>query len=275
MTRRHGVGAPVPTGRLGGKARGHCERPIPRYARRNDERVIRSGAEGPTLGEALAAGDPSSGMWSLRACLAIRRPGGRGDLVTRMGNGVSMCLGLSLLLVGCSPAAAPSPGRTAIPVVATPAASSSTAPPASPSTGAIVTLLEGRWATGPIAIADIRASMVAAGIDPRDADAWIAEVGSPTRMSFELAFTGTAFRHSEETADSAMQVGEFGTFALSGNELVLTASSDTYTLKTTFADDELSLRWVSSTEHGTAQDKEKHHQYTIAFYCSAPFRRQR
>ena len=118
--------------------------------------------------------------------------------------------------------------------------------------------------------------MVAAGIDPRDADSWVAEVGSPpTRYTFQLDFTGTAFSHSEETPDMAMQVGESGTFTLSGNELVLTNASDTYTLRTTFADDELSLRWVSSTEHGTAQDKEKHHRYTIAFYCSAPFRRQR
>lgn len=116
--------------------------------------------------------------------------------------------------------------------------------------------------------------MVAAGIDPGDADAWIAEVGSPTRYSFLLAFTGTTFEHSEETPDMPMQVGESGTFALSGNELVLTNNSDTYTLQTTLADDELSLRWLSSTEQGTAQDKETHHRYTIAFYCSAPFRRQ-
>jgi hypothetical protein len=185
-----------------------------------------------------------------------------------------MYLGLSLMLVGCSPAAAPSPSRTAISVVETPAAPSATAPPGSPSERPIVSPLEGLWATGPVPIADIRASMVAAGIDPRDADSWIAEVGSPTRYSFQLAFTGTAFSHSEETPDMAMQVGESGTFALSGNELVLTNASDTYTLRTTLTDDELSLRWVSSTEHGTAQDKEKHHRYTIAFYCSAPFRRQ-
>ena len=185
-----------------------------------------------------------------------------------------MYLGLSLILVGCSPAAAPPPSRTAISVVVTPAAPSATPPRGSPSERAIVSPLEGLWATGPIPIADIQASMVAAGIDPREADSWIAEVGSPTRYSFQLAFTGTAFSHSEETPDMAMQVGESGTFALSGNELVLTNASDTYTLRTTFADDELSLRWVSSTEHGTAQDKEKHHRYTIAFYCSAPFRRQ-
>ena len=185
-----------------------------------------------------------------------------------------MYLGLSLMLVGCSPAAAPPPSRTAISVVVTPAAPSATPPRGSPSERAIVSPLEGLWATGPIPIADIEASMVAAGIDRRDADSWIDEVGSPRRYSFQLAFTGTAFSHSEETPDMAMQVGESGTFTLSGNELVLTNASDTYTLQTTLADDELSLRWVSSTEQGTPQDQAKHRRYTIAFYCSAPFRRQ-
>jgi hypothetical protein len=185
-----------------------------------------------------------------------------------------MYLGLSLMLVGCSPAAAPPPNGTAISVVVTPAAPSATAPRGSPSERAIVSPLEGLWATGPIPIADIEASMVAAGIDRRDADSWIDEVGSPRRYSFQLAFTGTAFSHSEETPDMAMQVGESGTFTLSGNELVLTNASDTYTLQTTLADDELSLRWVSSTEQGTPQDQAKHRRYTIAFYCSAPFRRQ-
>jgi hypothetical protein len=191
-----------------------------------------------------------------------------------MRRSVSICLGLSLMLVGCSAATAPSPSRTAIPVAVTPSASASTAQPASPSAGAIVSPLEGRWATGPIPIADIQASMVAAGIDAGDADAWIAEAGSPTRYSFVLAFTGTTFTHSEETPDMPMEVGESGTFALSGNELVLTASGDTYTLQTTLADDELSLRWVSSTEQGTPQDQATHRRYTIAFYCSAPFTRQ-
>jgi hypothetical protein len=183
-------------------------------------------------------------------------------------------LALSLALAGCSEAAAPSPTGTTTPTVMTPSASSSTAQPASPSADAIASPLEGRWTTGPIPIADIKASMVAAGVDPSAADAWIEEVGSPTRYSFQLAFSGTAFSHSEETPDMAMQVDEAGTFTLSGDELVLTNASDTYTLQTTLADDELSLRWVSSTEQGTAQDEETHHRFTVAFYCSAPFRRQ-
>ena len=120
--------------------------------------------------------------------------------------------------------------------------------------------------------------MVAAGIDRADADAWIEEVGSPTRYSFLLAFTGTRFAHSEETPDMAMQVGESGTLALSGKQLVLTigkaGNSDTYTFEATLSGNVLSLQCVDSTEQGTAEDKAKHRRYTIAFYCSAPFRRQ-
>jgi len=192
---------------------------------------------------------------------------------------VSWFLGLSLALVGCSAVATPPPSQTATPtVVVTPSASPSTAQPVSPSARAIVSPLEGLWATGPIPIADIKASMVAAGIDPSDADAWIAEVGSPTRYSFLLAFTGTAFTHSEETPDMAMQVGESGTLALSGKQLVLTLGEpgnvDTYTFDATLSGNELSLRCVDSTEQGTAEDKANHRRYTIAFYCSAPFRRQ-
>ena len=191
----------------------------------------------------------------------------------------SWFLVLSVALVGCSAAATPSSSPTAKPTVAnSPTASPSVARPPSPSVGVIVGPLEGRWVAGPIPIADIKASMVAAGIDPNDADAWITEVGSPSRYSFVLTFTGTAFTHSEETPDMAMEVGESGTFALSGKKLVLTIGEpgniDTYTFDATLSGNELSLRCVDSTEQGTAADKAKHRRYTIAFYCSAPFRRQ-
>jgi hypothetical protein len=191
---------------------------------------------------------------------------------------VSWLLALSLALVGCSAAVTLSSSQTAIPTgVATPSASASIAQPASPSARAVVSPLEGLWATGSIPIADIRASMVAAGTAPSDADAWIAEVGSPTRYSFLLAFTGEAFSHSEETPEMAMQVGESGTFALSGKQLTLTLGEpgniDTYTFDVTQSENKLSLRCVDSTEQGTAEDKAKHRRYTIAFYCSAPFRR--
>ena len=185
---------------------------------------------------------------------------------------------LSLALVGCSAAATPStnPTPSANVVVATSASPSATQV-ASPSAGPIVSPLEGRWATGSIPIADIKASMLVAGIEAGDVDGWIAEVGSPSRYSFLLDFAGTGFTHSEETPDIAMQVGESGTFALSGKQLVLTIGKpgnvDTYTFDATLAGDELSLRWVDSTEQGTTEDKAKHRRFTIAFYCSAAFRR--
>lgn len=188
-------------------------------------------------------------------------------------------LALSLALVGCSAAATPStsPSPSATVVVAA-SASPSAMQLASPSAGTIVSPLEGRWATGPIPIADIKASMLAAGIEAGDVDGWIVEVGSPTRYSFLLDFAGTAFTHSEETPDMAMQVGESGTFALSGKQLVLTLGEpgnvDTYTFEATLAGDELSLRWVDSTEQGTTEAKANHRRYTIAFYSGAPFRRQ-
>jgi hypothetical protein len=120
--------------------------------------------------------------------------------------------------------------------------------------------------------------MIAAGITTSDVNAWIAEVGAPTQYSYLLAFTGNEFTHSEETPDMAMQVGELGTYELSGTQLVLTPGEpgniDTYTFETTVVGDELSLRCVDSTEQGTADDKAKHRRYTIAFYCSAPFKRQ-
>jgi hypothetical protein len=185
---------------------------------------------------------------------------------------------LSLALVGCSAAATPSTSPTSSAnVVVAASASPSARQLASPSAGTTVSPLEGRWATGPIPIADIKASMLAAGIEPGDVDGWIAEVGSPTQYSFLLDFAGTSFTHSEETPDMAMQVGELGSFTLSGNQLVLAPGEagnvDTYTFEATLAGDELSLRCVDSTEQGTTEDQAKHRRFTIAFYCTAPFRR--
>jgi hypothetical protein len=192
---------------------------------------------------------------------------------------VSLFLALSLALGSCSAASTPipsqSPAQTAL---MAPSASPSTSQLASPSVGTIASPLEGRWATGPIPIADIKASMLAAGSVAGDVDGWIAEVGSPTQFSFLLDFAGTAFTHSEETPDMAMQVGELGTFALSGKQLVLSPGEpgnvDTYTFDATLSGNELTLRCVDSTEQGTTEDKAMHRRFTIAFYCSAPFRRQ-
>jgi 1-aminocyclopropane-1-carboxylate deaminase len=155
---------------------------------------------------------------------------------------------------------------------------SAAATPESPTASAGVSVLEGRWATAPTPIADIKASMIAAGIAAADVDAWVIQVGSPSQFSFVLEFTGNAFRHSEETPDMPMQVGESGTFTLSETQLVLTIGEpgniDTYTLAPSLSlGDDLSLEWVASTEEGTAGDKETHRRFTIAFYCSAVFKR--
>ena len=148
----------------------------------------------------------------------------------------SLLLAVALAVIGCSTVAGPS--LTPNPSVAATAES----PPAS----ANVSVLEGHWATGPIPIADIKAS-------------------------------GNAFTHSEETPNIPMEVGESGTFALSGTQLVLTPGEpgniDTYTLAASLSGEDLSLQWVASTEEGTAGDKETHRRFTIAFYCSAMFKR--
>jgi len=180
---------------------------------------------------------------------------------------VALLLTGAVALGGCASPASPSPSLG--PSVA------ATAESAPASAGA--NLLEGRWATGAVPIADIQAAMIAAGIAPADVDAWVSEVGSPSQFSFVLEFTGQTFTHSEETPDSPMQVGESGTFTLSGTELVLTIGEpgniDTYTLDASLSGDDLSLRWVASTEEGPAEGKEIHRRFTIAFYCSAVFTR--
>jgi hypothetical protein len=149
--------------------------------------------------------------------------------------------------------------------------------PSMPESSASVSPLEGRWETGPVPIADIKAAMIAAGITAADVDTWVTEVGTPRQYSFVLEFTGQNFTHSGETPDSPMEVDELGTFTLSGTELILKPGEpgniDTYTLEASLSGDELSLRWVASTEEGTAEAKETHKRFTIAFYCSAVFRR--
>jgi len=179
----------------------------------------------------------------------------------------SLLLAVALAVIGCSTVAGPS---------LTPNPSDSAAAE-SPPASASVSQLQGRWATGPIPIADIRAAMIAAGITAGEVDAWVTDVGSPSRYSFVLEFTGQTFTHSEETPDMPMQVGESGTFTLSGTKLGLTIGEpgniDTYTLDASLSGDDLSLRWVASTEEGTAGDKATHRRFTIAFYCSAGFKR--
>ncbi len=74
-----------------------------------------------------------------------------------------------------------------------------------------------------------------------------------------------------------MQVGESGTFTLTGDRLLLhvpaPGGEDSYTFALSKVGDAISLRWTDSTESGSAEDKENHRRFTIAFYCTAPFTR--
>ena len=49
---------------------------------------------------------------------------------------------------------------------------------------------------------------------------------------------------------------------------------DTYTFAVNATSDELTLKYVESTEEGTAEDKANHRRYTLAFYCSSTFKRR-
>lgn len=179
----------------------------------------------------------------------------------------SLLLAVALAVIGCSTAGSPSLSPN--PSVA----ATGESPPASES----MSVLDGRWATGPVPIADIKAAMIAAGITAADADAWVIEVGSPSQFSFELDFRGQTFTHSLATPDAPMEPSETGTFTMAGTELVLTIGEpgnvDTYTFEWSLPGNDLSLRWVASTEEGTEENKETHKRFTIAFYCSAVFRR--
>jgi hypothetical protein len=178
----------------------------------------------------------------------------------------ALLLGLSLALTACATTVV-----STFEVVGSP---SEIAPSISTSSSSE---LEGRWATGPIPMADIKAAMIAAGIAAADVDAWVTDAGSPSQYSFVLEFTGQTFAHSSETPEAPMEVDELGTFALAGTELVLKPGEpgtiDTYTFDANLSGDDLSLRWVASTEEGTAEAKEIHKRFTIAFYCSAVFKR--
>ncbi|MFN0282980.1 MAG: hypothetical protein ACKVZ6_13565 [Kineosporiaceae bacterium] len=95
---------------------------------------------------------------------------------------------------------------------------------------------------------------------------------TPT-YSFVLDYTGSTFTHSEVTPDMPMQLGESGTFTLTGDRLLLhvpaPSGEDTYTLALSKVADAIPLRWTDATESGSAQDPENHRRFTIAF-CAAP-----
>lgn len=177
---------------------------------------------------------------------------------------------LAAVMAGSSGCAAPAG-------TSTPGLGASATPPAS--SAASEKPLEGRWVTGPIPIADIKAFLVKKGVAPRDVARWVKDTGSPKQFAFELNFEDNYFTHSEETPQMAMQVGESGTFTYTGDRLVLSVdgmgTGDSYTLGVTMAEEELTLRYIDSTENGTAEDKENHRRFLLAFYCAKAFVRRR
>jgi hypothetical protein len=136
--------------------------------------------------------------------------------------------------------------------------------------------LEGRWSTGPIPMAQIKQTLLQAGVTSELADQWIAEVGSPPEYTFELEFHGQDFNHYETTPQMARNLGESGTYVYADDQLRLdiVSEGDTYRLAADLSGDHLQLRFLDSTERGTAEDKAKHGRYTIAFYTSGEFVRQ-
>jgi len=192
----------------------------------------------------------------------------------------------SLLLLGslvagaCSSPASSggpaSPVSTATTGGASPSGTATSSPVATP-TDLTASLLEGTWTAGPIAIDDIRASMEAAGITPAEIDAWVAEIGSPSALSFRLTFSGSTFRHWYASPDMPEQLGEEGSFSLTGTSLLLDMTEagvvDTYTLEATVSGGQLALRYLDGNQP-TPEAKAHQRLYTIAFYCSAAFTRE-
>ena len=97
-------------------------------------------------------------------------------------------------------------------------------------------------------------------------DEWVLEVGSPTEYTFDLEFHGLNFEHFQATPQSPREVDESGTFVYSDGQLDLDIvnQGDTYRLAADMSNDRLQLRFIDSTEQGTAEDKAKHARYTIA-----------
>jgi hypothetical protein len=169
---------------------------------------------------------------------------------------------LCLVLAGCSEPASPS----------RPAATAESDPPAARQSG-----LEGTWYAGPVSLSDLRTSMLSNGIKQADVDAWVTEVGSPRTLAFVLTFTDGSFTHATESPESAMQVDESGTYAVTGHRLRLAideqGEGDTYTFGLSLAENTLRLRLRGTTERGSRQDQAKHRVYTVAYYAALTFRR--
>ena len=177
------------------------------------------------------------------------------------------------------------PSTTTAPSITSPPASASSEPPAQNPSGSTTAsaaapdahaALDGHWSTGPVPIEQIRETMLQAGVTEILVDEWVVEVGSPTEYTFDLEFNGANFEHFQATPESPRQVGESGRFVYADGHLDLDIvnQGDTYRFTADESNDQLQLRFIDSTEQGTAEDKAKHARYTLAFYTSAPFVRQ-
>jgi hypothetical protein len=170
---------------------------------------------------------------------------------------------LALILLAACGSADPSGGAQSI----------STGPGGSPAAG---DSLEGTWSTGAVPIDDIRASMLAAGLEADAVDAWIEGQGTPPAITFELRFDGQDFAHSRADEQFPLQVDESGTYMFEDGELRLSFPDlgDAYVFDVTLTDDSLTLELVDQRETGTVEDAATHRLYTVALYGSAPFVRQ-
>lgn len=151
-----------------------------------------------------------------------------------------------------------------------------TSSPASPDAPAEEDPLEGVWSTGPVPIEDIRAAMLAAGLDVEAVEGWIDLQQAPLEMAFGLQFDPPDFAHSRADAYFPLQVDESGTYEFADGELRLSFPDlgDAYVFEATLSDDTLSLELVDQRETGTAEDAETHRMYTVALYASTQFFRQ-
>ena len=177
-----------------------------------------------------------------------------------------------LALGACSAGERPAFSAPPLATVMTPTASLR-----EPSTAAS-TALEGEWTSGVTPIGEIRAAMVDAGISAEDADAWVAEVGSPLTYRFELLFRDGSFEHRQQVDGGPVEVDEAGRFELEADRLTLSVGDETavdvYTFAITVSSGRMRLRWLSSSDSGSPEDREHHRRYTIAFFCSTTFVRE-
>jgi hypothetical protein len=136
--------------------------------------------------------------------------------------------------------------------------------------------LDGVWSTGPVPIDDIRAAMLAAGLDEEAVGGWIEDQQSPPKFTFELRFDSPNFTHSRVDAHFPLAVDESGTYVIGEGQLLLSLPDvgDAYLFNATLSDDTLRLTLVGQNETGTNENLETHRLYTIALYTSAPFVRQ-